>query len=167
MELCCARALESLYSTQPKSSPKPTILEAVVHPLLGRYARNSLSALLCAAAVFAAGCHNNSYTSGFGIGWVTLSATPGEFTSYVVNVDSVSLTGKATGVYTPLSTFETVDFTKLNSISELWAAASIPNDTWTAASIIVDYTNANISVMVNGVPVQATVVDPTGKAVTA
>jgi sulfur transfer complex TusBCD TusB component (DsrH family) len=125
-----------------------------------------LSALLCAAAIFAAGCHNNNYTSGFGIGWVTLSATPGEFTSYTVNVDSVSLTGKASGVYTPLGTFETVDFTKLKNISELWAAASVPNDTWTAASIVLDYTNANISVMVNGVPTKAKVVDPTGNAVT-
>jgi hypothetical protein len=137
-----------------------------VHPSFARYARKSLSALLCAAAIFAAGCHSNNYDSGFGIGWVTLTATPGDFTGYTVVVDSVTLTGVADGAYTPLSTPETVDFTKLNNISELWAAASIPNDTWTAASIVVDYTNANISVMVNGVPVKATVVDPSGNPVT-
>jgi hypothetical protein len=125
-----------------------------------------LSAFLCAAAIFAAGCHSNNYTSGYGIAWVTLSDTPGDFTSYTVNVDSVTLTGKVNGAYTPLSTAETVDFTKLNNISELWAAASVPNDTWTAATIVLDYTNANISVMVNGVPTKATVVDTTGKAVT-
>src|SRR4030088_2856609 len=120
-----------------------------------------MSALVCAAAIIAAGCHKNHLTSGFGITWVTLSDTPGDFTGYTIVVDSVTLTGKAYGTYTPLSTPETVDFTKLNNISELWAAASVPNDTWIAASIVVDYTNANISVMVNGVPTKAKVVDST------
>jgi hypothetical protein len=138
-----------------------------VHPSFGRYARLSSSALLCAAAIFAAGCHNNNLTSGFGIAWVTLSDTPGDFTGYTVNVDSVSLTGSVVGVVTPVAAIETIDFTKLNNISELWSAASVPNDTYTSASIVLDYTNANISVMVNGVPTKATLVDPTGKAVTA
>src|SRR5882757_5645636 len=166
MELCRTDALESLYSTQPKS-PNPTILEAVVHPSFGRYARLSSSALLCAAAIFAAGCHSNNYTSGFGIAWVTLSDTPGDFTSYTVNVDSLSLTGTVNGVVAPVQAVETVDFTKLDKISELWSAASLPNDTYTSASIVLDYTNANISVMVNGVPTKATIVDPTGKPLTA
>jgi hypothetical protein len=138
-----------------------------VHSSFRRYARKSLSVLLCAAAVIAAGCHHNNYTSGYGIAWVTLSDAPGDFTGYTVNVNSVSLTGKTVGAITAVAAVETVDFTKLNNISELWSAASIPNDTYTAASIVLDYTNANISVMVNGVPTKATVVDPTGKAVTA
>jgi hypothetical protein len=126
-----------------------------------------LSALLCAGAIFAAGCHSNNYTSGYGIAWVTLSETPAEFTSYTVNVDSVTLTGKTVGAYTIGGTaVETVDFTKLDKISELWSAASVPNDTYTSASIVLDYTSANISVMVNGVPTKATVVDSTGAAVT-
>jgi hypothetical protein len=138
-----------------------------VHPLFARYARPSLSALLCAAAIVAAGCHNNNYTSGYGIAWVTLSETPADFTSYTVNVDSVTLTGKTVGPYTVGGTaVETVDFTKLDKISELWSAASVPNDTYTSASIVLDYTTANISVMVNGVPTKATVVDTTGAAVT-
>ncbi len=138
-----------------------------MHPSFGRYARLSSSALLCAAAIVAAGCHRTNYTSGFGIAWVTLSDTPGDFTSYTVNVDSLSLTGKVTGtVPGVVQAVETVDFTKLNNISELWSAASVPNDTYTSASIILDYTNANISVMVNGVPTKAKVVDPAGKAVT-
>src|ERR1700687_4029076 len=156
MELCRADALESLYSTRPKSSQPPTILEAVVHPSFVRYARQSLSVLLCAAAFFAAGCHHNNLNSGFGIGWVTFSGTPGDFTGYTVNVDSVTLTAKTVGVITAVGAAETVDFTKLSNISELWSAASIPNDTYTAASIVLDYTNANISVMVYGVPTKAT-----------
>jgi hypothetical protein len=137
-----------------------------VHSLFGRYARQHSRALLCAAALVVAGCHHNNNTSGFGITWVTLSDTPGDFTSYVVNVDSVSLTGKNVGAYTAVTAVETVDFTKLKNISELWSAASLPNDTYTSATITLDYTSANISVMVNGAPVQAKVVDTTGAAVT-
>lgn len=140
-----------------------------MHPSFGRYARKHSRALLCAAALFAAGCHHNNLNSGFGIGWLTLSGTPGDFTSYIVNVNSLSLTGTANGagitVFQP-SNAEIVDFTKLNNVSELISAASMPNDTYTAASIVLDYTNANISVMVNGVPTKANVVDTTGKAVT-
>ncbi len=55
---------------------------------------------------------------------------------------------------------------KLNNISELWSAASIPNDTYTSATVVLDYSNANISVMVNGVPTKAKVVDTKGAAVT-
>jgi hypothetical protein len=139
-----------------------------VHPSFGRYARLSSSALLCAAAIFAAGCHNNNLTSGYGIGWVTLSDTPGDFTGYTVNVSSVSLTGEVVGAISAFApgTLEPVDFTKLDNIAELISASSIPNDTYTSASIVLDYTNANISVMVNGVPTKANVVDTTGKQVT-
>ncbi len=135
-----------------------------MHSLFRRYARKFSCALVCAGAVVAAGCHHNDLDSGYGIAWVTLSETPGDFASYIVNVDSVSLTGVTYGVVTPVSSIETVDFTKLKDISELWSTASVPNDKYTAASIVVDYTGANISVMVNGVPQQAKVVDTTGAA---
>ena len=125
-----------------------------------------MGALLCAAAFVAAGCHSNNNSSGYDIGWVTLTGTPGEFTSYIVNVDSVVLTGKTVGAITALSTPETVDFTKLQNISELWGSASIPNDTYTSATITLDYTSAVINVMVNGKPVLATVHGPGGTTVT-
>ena len=64
---------------------------------------------------------------------------------------------------TAIAAPETVDFTKLDNIAELWSAPSIPNDTYTSATITLDYTNASISVMVNGVPVKATVVDTDGR----
>jgi hypothetical protein len=125
-----------------------------------------MGALLCAAAFVAAGCHNNNNTSGYGIGWVTLTGTPGDFTSYIVDVDSVELVGKNVGLITALSTVETVDFTKLKNISELWGSASIPNDTYTQAVITLDYTAAVINVMVNGKPTLATVQGPGGTTVT-
>ena len=74
-----------------------------MHSLFGRLARKHLSALVCGAAIAAAGCHNNNNVSGFGIGWVTLTDTSGDFASYTVNVDSVTLTGQVNGVITAIA----------------------------------------------------------------
>ncbi len=131
-----------------------------------------MSAVLCAVAIFAAGCHNNNQSSGYGIGWVTLTDQPGDFASYIVNINSITLTRNDGTAITALSTPETVDFTKLSDISELWGGASIPTGTYTSASIVVDYTpiaqggDSLIAVMVNGLPVAATVVDVNAKPVT-
>ncbi|MGO9935282.1 MAG: hypothetical protein ACLPV8_26175 [Steroidobacteraceae bacterium] len=104
--------------------------------------------------------------SGYGVAWISLTDEPGDFTSYIVTVDSLELTGKNYGLITAISAPEAVDFTKLVNFSELWSSAGVPVDTYTSATITLDYTSAQIYVQVNGVPVQATVVDPTGAAVT-
>ncbi len=124
------------------------------------------AATFCLAAVLAAGCHRNNLNSGYGVAWVTLTDQPGDFTSYIVNVDSITLTRTDGAIVTALGTVETVDFTKLGNLSELWGSATIPVGTYTSASIILDYTSAVISVMVGGLPQKATVVDSAGKAVT-
>jgi hypothetical protein len=137
-----------------------------VHSSIKNRARNRLAALLCACTfgLVAAGCHHNNLDSGFGVAWTTLSLTddPGQFTSYLVTIDSVVLVGKLNGAVSAIAVPETVDFTKLQNLSELWATASLPVDTFTSAIITLDYTNAQISVMVNGAPVKATIVDPSG-----
>jgi hypothetical protein len=137
-----------------------------VHPSIKNKARNRLAALLCACTFgfLAAGCHNNNLNSGFGVAWTTLSLADdaGQFSSYIVTVDSVILNGKLNGSVTAVAVPETVDFTKLQNLSELWATASLPVDTYTSAIITLDYTSAQISVMVNGAPVGATIVDPSG-----
>jgi hypothetical protein len=120
-----------------------------------------------AALVFslvAAGCHRNNLTSGYGIGWFTLSNEPADFASYLVTIDSVVLTGKTVGAITVVDIPELVDFTKLKDVSELWSSASVPNDAYTSATITLDYTAAQVSVLVNGAPQQATIVGPTGAA---
>jgi hypothetical protein len=140
-----------------------------VRPARGRNfgsARLGVSALLCAVAIFAAGCHNNNLTSGYGVAWVTLTDQPGDFSSYIVNVDSITLTRNDGAVVTALGSPVTVDFTKLSDLSELWGSATIPTGTYTSASIILDYTGAVISVMVGGLPQKAAVVDSAGAAVT-
>jgi len=114
--------------------------------------------------LLAAGCHNNNRDSGFGVAWTTLTTSDdaGPFTSYVVAIDSVVLVGKLDGAVSALPVPETVDLTKLTNLSELWSTASLPVDTFTQAIITMDYTNAQISVMVNGAPVKAKIVDPSG-----
>jgi hypothetical protein len=143
-----------------------------VHSFFSRYARKCLSAFICTAAFVAAGCHN-PLTSGFGIAWTQMTVEPGPFTTYIVTVDSVTLNGIHVGEITALATPEIVDFTQLNNYAELYASASIPNDTYTSAIITLDYTpvvdggESVIGVMdANGVPQLANVVGPDGAAMT-
>jgi hypothetical protein len=141
-----------------------------VHSSFKFKAANRLVALLsaCAFGLIAAGCHHNNLDSGFGVAWTTLATSDdaGQFTSYLVTVDSVVLVGKLDGAISAIAVPETVDFTKLTNLSELWATASLPVDTFTQAIITLDYSNAQISVMVNGAPVKVNVVDPSGVAPT-
>jgi hypothetical protein len=140
-------------------------LEFQVHLSFRNKARH-LVALACASAfgLIAAGCHHNNLDSGFGVAWTTLSTTDdaGQFSTYIVSIDSVVLIGKTVGAISALGVPETVDLTKLTNLSELWATASVPVDTYTGAIITLDYTSAQISVMVNGVPTKASIVDPSG-----
>ncbi|HEY2462966.1 MAG TPA: hypothetical protein VGI32_02815 [Steroidobacteraceae bacterium] len=142
-----------------------------MHSLFRNKAAKRLVACLsaCVFGLVAAGCHNNNLDSGFGVAWTTLSTTDdaGQFSSYIITIDSVVLVGKAVGAISAVAVPETVDLTKLTNLSELWATASLPTDTYTSAIITLDYTNAQISVMVNGVPTAAKVVDPSGAALTA
>jgi hypothetical protein len=141
-------------------------LESVVHSSFKKKTANRLVALLgaCAFGLIAAGCHHNNLDSGFGVAWTTLTTTDdaGQFTSYLVTIDSVILVGTLNGDVGAIEVPETVDFARLTNLSELWATASVPVDTYTQAIITLDYTNAQISVMVNGAPVKVNIVDPTG-----
>jgi hypothetical protein len=127
-----------------------------------------VAALLCACVfgLVAAGCHKNTVNSNYGVVWTSLTDEPGDFTSYIVVVSGLQLTGKTYGLINVITVPETVDFTKLVKFSELWSSAGVPVDTYTSATLQLDFTQAQISVMVNGAPVQAKIVDPTGAAVT-
>jgi hypothetical protein len=145
-------------------------LESVVHSSFKNKLANRLVALLCACAfgLAAAGCHNNNQDSGFGVAWTTLATTDdaGQFSSYLVTIDSVVLVGALNGEVGAIEVPETVDFTKLTNLSELWGTVSLPVDTYTQAIITLDYTSAQISVLVNGAPVKVNIVDPSGNPVT-
>jgi hypothetical protein len=138
--------------------------------------------LLCAFAfgLIAAGCHHQNNNSDYAVAWISLtdqslvnsntnSGCPSptcDFTSYIVMVDSVVLTGQTYGAITAIAAPEQIDFAKLVNFSELWSSAAIPVDTYTAATITLDYTYAQIAVQVDGKPVPATVVAPGGLPVT-
>jgi hypothetical protein len=128
--------------------------------------RNTGPALIGIAALLTAACHSNNNASDYGNAWVTLTAEPGQFASYVVNIDAITLTDAAGNVYTALSTVEPVDLVKLKNVAELWGTAVIPDDTYVKATITLDYTNAEVSVFVDGQPQKATVVFPTTTTLT-
>jgi len=120
----------------------------------------------------AAACHRPSNISYYGIAWVTVTSEPGgtsispstpaEFASYVVTIDSITLTRTDGIVVTALATPEIVDLTQESSIAEMWGSATIPDGTYQSATITLDYTNAAIYVLVNGVPTQAIVQNTAG-----
>jgi hypothetical protein len=136
-----------------------------VHLRLRKYARHAAGSLLCAVAIFAAGCHGNPNDSDYGIAWVTVTDQPGDFSSYIVTIDSVTLTRNDGIVVTAASAPEIVDFTQVSNIAEMWGSTAIPNGTYLAATITLDYTpvanggTSQVSVLVNGVPTLATVLD--------
>ncbi len=122
--------------------------------------------LLCVFVCLSTGCHSRHVTSGYGVAWVTLTAEPSEFTSYIVKLDSITLTRSDGVVVTALATVETVDLAKLSNIAELWGSATIPNGKYLSAKITLDYTAAKIATMINGAPQLANIVGATGAAVT-
>ena len=124
-----------------------------------------MSALLCAVAIVAAGCHNNNLTSGYGIAWTTVTDEPGDYTSYIVTIDSVTLTSNTGAVVTAAGIPEIVNFAQYYNIAELWSSSGIPTGTYVSATINLSYTNAAITVMVNGVPQTAKLLDYTTGAV--
>ncbi len=140
-------------------------MTSIVRPLR----RSGVIACLITLSWLVAACHGNSNnnTSGYGIGWVTVGAVTGpQFASYVVNIDSVTMTNTLGNSYSVLTTVEPVDLMKLRDVRELWGNATIPNGTYKSATVVLDYTNAAIQVIVGGVPQKATVVNASGAAVT-
>jgi hypothetical protein len=147
-----------------------------VYPIFRFLRRAGLKSGLAAAALLIAACHSNtSDTSGYGVVWVTLGTVPAPiFTSYVVTVDSVTLTDALGNTYTALSTPEPVDLANLRDYREMWGSGTVPNaspgtnppDQYVSATLVLDYSNAEISVLVNGLPQRATVVSPNGSALT-
>jgi hypothetical protein len=141
--------------------------------------RAGVAASIAAAAFLIGACHsNNGNTSGAGVVWVTLGTVPAPiFTSYVVTVDSITLTDTLGNTYSALATPEPVDFVKLRDYRELWGSGTVPNSgtpnvnattaiTYKTATIVLDYTNAEISLLINGMPQRASVIGTNGVAAT-
>jgi hypothetical protein len=99
------------------------------------------------------GCGNGSGTgttataeqaSDFGDVAVSLTDAPGDFGTYTVDVVALSLT-KANGTQVSTLPVETrLDFSQYTEMTEFLTAASVPCGAYTAATLTLDYANADI-----------------------
>jgi hypothetical protein len=81
---------------------------------------------------------------------ITFTASNTRFASYIVGISSITLTG-TDGIYaTPLVNEEIVDLARVTDLSELVEAPAVPSDTYTSATITLDYSAANIWVQDSG-----------------
>ncbi len=95
---------------------------------------------------------------------VGITDADGDFLSYSVDVVSLTLEKANGAIVETLPVRQRVDFAELVDLTELVTAATIPNGSYVGASIQLDYADAEVSVEVNGEPVEATVVDTDGNA---
>jgi Domain of unknown function (DUF4382) len=126
-------------------------------------------ALALAIPALLASCSGNENIS-YGTGVLTMSDLSGGFTgfsSYVINIDSITLTRNDGLIVEPLAEPETVDLVKLHDLSELVEAPAIPVGTYTSITLTLDYSAPFITVDENGVVTTASAVDPAGIALTA
>lgn len=81
-----------------------------------------------------------------GTAMVSLTDAPGDFVSYIVTVDSLSLTRSDGTVVQTVPVATQVDFAQLVDLSEIVSADQIPAGAYTSAQLTLDYTNATIVV---------------------
>jgi hypothetical protein len=96
--------------------------------------------------------------------YVAMTDADGDFLSSTVDVVSLKLQrANGTTVETlPAST--RVDFAQYVDLTEFLTAATVPNGNYVAATLRLDYSNAEITVEQNGAPVPAKAVDANGTA---
>jgi hypothetical protein len=102
-----------------------------------------------------------------GTTFVAITDADGDFLSYSVDVTSLKLR-KANGTLVEtLPATTRIDFAQLVDLTEFFTAATIPNGEYVAATLRLDYSNADINVEQNGAPVAARAVDASGNALGA
>jgi hypothetical protein len=102
---------------------------------------------LIIALTATSGCSSSS-GSGEEQGEVTISLTDaaGDFVTYAVAVKSITLTRANGAEIETLPATTTVDFTRYVDVTELITAASVPLGAYTKATMVLDYSNADIRV---------------------
>ena len=150
-------------------------------------ARAILSGLLVLAALALAGCGGSGMSpssalspsvsskqtpcnSGCGTAVVSLTDAPGDFVSYIVKVDSLTLTRSNGSVVQTVPTASQVDFSQLVNLSEVLSAQQLPPGNYTSAQLTLDYSNADIVVSTASgnvtVPAANLINGATGSAIT-
>jgi hypothetical protein len=112
----------------------------VVPPPRTRWAR-LLPATVCAAAALLAACHTTTNPPP-GTPVITMSdlTNSGDFMSYIINISAIQLTRSDGAIVTPLVTPQSVDLTRLNTLTELVEAPAVPEGTYTSGTIVLDWT---------------------------
>ena len=87
-----------------------------------------------------------SACSGCGTAVVSITDAPGDFVSYIVKIDSLTLTRSDGTTVQTVPAATQVDFTQLVNLSEIVAAHQLPPGDYTSAQLTLDYSNADIVV---------------------
>lgn len=95
--------------------------------------------------------------------YVGMTDADGDFLSYSVDVLSLTLRKANGAVVETLPVSTRVDFAQLVDLTEFVTAATIPNGTYVEGTMRLDYSNADVTVEVNGEPRAATVVGRDGQ----
>ncbi len=93
---------------------------------------------------------------------VTFDAVNTKFASYVVAIDSITLTGSDGTYATPLVSSQNVDLAKLSNLAELVEAPAVPSGSYTSATITLDYLYSSIWAQNDGFSVHLDPVLPSG-----
>ena len=146
--------------------------------------RRALAGAMACLALTVAGCGGSGMSTGVasggttpptgqscdasscGLAYVGLMDADGDFDSYSVDVVSLTLKKANGSVVETLPVAPRVDFTDLVDLKEFVTAATIPNGTYVAGTMRLDFTNADLVVDVGGVPTHAVAVDANGAPLT-
>jgi hypothetical protein len=129
----------------------------------GRTCRLPLLQLLITAglALLLAACGSSSTLHpGYPVLTMTATNSGGQFSSYNVTVASITLTEQNGTVVSFSPTVQQIDLVRLADISELVSAYSVPYGTYKSAALLLDYSAASVSVIVDGKPVAASIAGP-------
>jgi hypothetical protein len=102
-----------------------------------------------------------------GLVYLALTDADGDFMSYTVDVTSLELERANGARVETLPATTRIDFAQYVDLTEFFTAATIPNGDYVAATLRLDYTNADITVEQGGAPVAARAVDAAGNALGA
>src|SRR4051812_15906713 len=105
----------------------------------------------------AAGCGSDCNTVFF-----ALTDADGDFLSYTVDVVSLKLKRPNGTIVEMLPAAARIDFAQYVDLSELLTVGTVPNGAYFAATLRLDYSNADITVERGGMPVAAQAVDANG-----
>ena len=153
------------------------------------FARGLLAGVCALSALALAGCGGGSGMSSMpgttssaspptsqsacancGTAMISMTDAPGDFASYIVSIDSLTLTNANGQQVQTVPKTTPVDFAQLVNLSEILSAQQVPAGRYTSATLTLDYTNATLVVDTSGGDVTVPAADilnaQTGKPLT-